>query len=493
MKTNKSSNLLILLRLGEITIKSKRTRRRFENILVNNIKDALNYNNINDYKIYREWGRIYIETSDRRALEVLRRVFGIKSLSPVTCIKFTHLKDLVEQIKPLVVDKIRNKTFAVRARRVGEHDYTSMDIAKELGAALIEYSRGVDLNNPEVEVGVEVRWNRAYVYTEVIKGYGGLPIGTEGRVVSLVSGGFDSAVAAWYMLKRGAMVDYLLCNLGGLAHERGVLSVLKVLADKWSYGYRPVLYIVDFRPLVKEIMSKCNINLFNIILKRYMYRAAQRIAHSIGAEAIVTGESLGQVSSQTLTNLEVSSRAVEIQILRPLIGMDKDEIIERAREIGTYEPSSLVEEFCALFVRHPKTRASLKEVLEEEAKIDRSVFEDIMSKVKSIDLKSLSREDLLPADIKIVNIPEDAIVIDLRDKEEYEKWHYPEAINIPLTDLVKTVSKLGRDKTYVLYCRAGAESLEGALLLRSMGYKAFSLKGPIERVKCLARKSKVAS
>ena len=489
MKGSKEPTILILLRLGEITIKSKRTRRRFEKVLLNNIEDALKSNNIHDYRIHREWGRIYIETNDRRALNILRRVFGVKSLSPVIHLEFSNLEDLVKQVVPLTIDRVTGKTFAVRARRVGEHDFTSMDIARELGAALLKYSRGVDLRNPEVEIGVEVRWNRAYIYTEVVEGYGGLPIGTEGRVISLVSGGFDSAVAAWYMLKRGAMVDYLFCNLGGLAHEKGVLSVLKVLADKWSYGYRPVLYIVDFRPLVKEIVDKCDRSLFNIILKRYMYRAAQRIAYNTGAEAIVTGESLGQVSSQTLTNLEVSSRAVEIQILRPLIGMDKDEIIEMAREIGTYEPSSLVEEFCAIFVEHPKTRASLDEVVEEEMKIDEKVFEDIMRRVESIDLKSIGREDLLPADIKIASIPEGAVVVDLRPREEYEEWHYPDAINTSLADLVKLVSKLGKDKTYVLYCRTGAESLEGAVLLRSIGYRAFSLKGPIGRIKCLVRRS----
>ena len=474
--------MVVLIRPGELTIKGHKTRARFEELLVRNMGEALSSVNLR-HGIRREPGRFFAYTDDDlKAVEVLKRVFGIKSLSVAREIRFKTLGELVERAARYFKEKVRGKKFAVRARRAGKHDFTSMDIARELGSALLPFSSGVDLKKPDVEVFVEVRGLRAYLYTDVVEAYGGLPLGSEGRVVALVSGGFDSPVAAWYMLRRGAYVDYVFCNLGGAAYEAAVLSVVKVLADKWSYGYRPRMFVLDFAPLLKELRERTDISLINVLLKRYMYRAAEAIALRIGAEGIVTGESLGQVASQTLRNLYVSSLAVSMPIYRPLIGMDKDDIVKMAKEIGTYDLSALVKEYCGSFAEHPRTHANVEEVEREEAKIDRSILTEILRGVREIDLKSLTAPKTY-RELEISEIPSDAVVIDLRAPSKFKAWHLEGALNIDFLALPSELPRLNKNKKYVLVCDEGALSLEAARIMREAGFEAYSYKGGVRRLK----------
>ena len=476
-------SVVVVVRMGEITIKGRRTRERFEHLLLRNMQDSLRSSGLRRYRIRRERGRFFVYADDEvEAVTALRRVFGIKSLSIADEIIFTDLEELVEKAENFFAEKVKGRSFAVRARRSGQHPFTSIDVERKLGEALLKYGSRVDLENPEVTAYVEVRGAHAYLYTDVVKAYGGLPIGSEGRVVALVSGGFDSPVAAWYMLRRGAEVHYVLCKLGGPVHEVGALHVLKVLADKWSYGYSPKLYVVDFRELVRDIREKCNLPLFNVILKRFMYRAADLVARELRAEAIVTGESLGQAASQTLRNLYVSSMAVRTQILRPLIGFDKDDIIAMAREIGTYEASARVKEYCGAFAEHPRTHASLEEVEAEEEKVEASLLEKAVREAKVYDLKSVSIEER-SEDLELSWIPENAVIVDLRSGDKFGKWHIPGSLNLSFDRLVDEIGKLDPSTTYVLVCDEGALSLEAAYMLRKMGFKAFSLRGGIRKAR----------
>lgn len=476
--------MVLLLRLGEITIKGGRTRKKFERLLLANIKDALSSGNI-QYRIRRERGRIFIYTNaEERAVEVLRRVFGIKSLSIARETEFEGLDDLILKAKEYFVDKVRGRKFAVRARRAGQHSFTSLDVEKALGAVLLGFSAGVDLENPEVTAYVEIRGRRAYFYTDSIRAYGGLPIGSEGKVIALVSGGFDSPVAAWYALRRGAEVHYLLCRIGGVTQEILTLHVLKVLADKWSYGYRPKLYVVDFSEILREIRSRCKASLLNVILKRYMYRAAEAISAREGAEAIVTGESLGQVSSQTLRNLYVSSLAVRLQILRPLIGFDKDDIVAMAREIGTYDASARVKEYCGAFSEHPETHASIEEVEAEEAKLDPGLLSRALESTKVYDLRSVEVEEKLEG-LEVDRVPEGAVVITL-GADEWSKRYLPNSVQMSFDQFLESISELDPSSTYVLMCEEGALSLEAAYVLRRLGINAYSFKGGIRRLRRLA-------
>jgi len=382
---------LILVRYGEIALKSHRTRPRMERLLINNIIDALKSIDISTRRVWSSDARIFVKIPDEhidKALEVLSRVFGIVSLSPVIERRFNTLDDIVQYGVELYSDTVKGKEFMVRARRAGEHDFTSKDIEKALGKALLDHgAKKVNLENPEVVVYVEVRYSKVYFFDKIIKGPGGLPIGSEGTVLSLISGGFDSAVASWYMLKRGAIVHYVFFNLGGEEHEKGVIRVAKILADYWSYGYEPMLYIVDFRPVVADIMSNVSEELWNVMLRRIMFRVAEKVALKVGAEALVTGESLGQVSSQTLRNIAVAEEPIKIPIFRPLIGLDKDEIVKMARFIGTYEESAKLQEYCAAVSTKPTTRADPEKVRTEEAKLNLKILDILIENARSINLR----------------------------------------------------------------------------------------------------------
>ncbi len=475
--------MLILIRLsGEISTKARQTRVRFTERLARNIKEALAGSS---FQLKRDWDRIYIETPSLEATGTLPRVFGIQSLSVVERRAGTHLEEIVQAGEELFRSPVHGKRFAVRARRADHRaggSFGSQDVARALGAALLPHALKVDLDNPEVTVHVEMRDGQAYFFTDQISGPGGLPLGIEGRAVALISGGFDSAVAAWFMLKRGVALDYVFCNLGGRAHQQGVLRVLNVLGDRWSYGDEPRLHAIDFQQLVSEMQAKTQARYWQVLLKRFMYRAAERVAHEVGGLGIVTGEAVGQVSSQTLQNLYVISPVAQLPVLRPLLGFNKEEIIAQARHIGTYEISAAVAEYCAIVPRHPATRASLEHVLAEEQQLDLSVLEQAIAERRVFSLRDLDPEELASPEMEIEEIPEGAVVIDLRSPASYRTWHYPGAIFMDFFKALEDYATLDRDHTYVLYCELGLKSAHLAERMRQVGYRAFNFKGGMKRL-----------
>jgi len=475
--------MLILIRIsGEISTKARRTRSRFLKRLAANIEDALRSEGIS-FELRRGWSRLFVEAESPQALEVISRVFGVQSLSVVERRPGSSLEEIVQAGEELFRERVRGKRFAVRARRTGSKDkipFGSRDIERALGAALLPYALKVDLESPEVTAYVEVREGQAYFFTEQIPGPGGLPIGVEGRAVALISGGFDSVVAAWLMLKRGVALDYLSCNLAGEAHRQGVLRVLRLLVGRWGYGDRPKLHLIDFEPLVRELQSKVEPRYWQVVLKRLMIRAAENVAQEIRSPALITGEAVGQVSSQTLQNLAVISQTAKLPILRPLAGSNKEEIIEQARRIGTYELSASVAEYCALVPRQPATRASLKAVLAQEERLDLTLLERAVAERSIYDIRSIDPEELAPAELEIAEIPEGATVIDLRPAAAYRTWHYPGAIHMDLFEALENINSLERDKTYVLYCELGLKSAYLAERMRKEGYRAFNFKGGLK-------------
>lgn len=470
--------MLILIRLsGEISTKARQTRARFTERLAHNIADALAGSS---FELKRDWDRLYVETPSPDAAETLARVFGVQSLSVVERRPGTHLEEIVQVGEELFRSRVQGKRLAVRVRRAGHRvqvSFGSQEVARALGAALLPYALKVDLDNPEVTVHVEVRDGQAYFFTDQIPGPGGLPLGIEGRAVALISGGFDSAVAAWLLLKRGVALDYVFCNLGGRAHQQGVLRVLKVLADRWSYGDQPRLHAIDFQQLVSEMQAKTQARYWQVLLKRFMYRAAERVAHEVEGLGIVTGEAIGQVSSQTLQNLYVISQATKLPLLRPLLGFNKEEIIAQTRQIGTYEISSAVAEYCAIVPRHPATRASLERVLSEEEKLDLAILEQAMAERRVFSLRDLDPEELASPEMDIAEIPEGAVVIDLRSPAAYRTWHYPGAIYMDFVKALRDYATLDRAGTYVLYCELGLKSAHLAERMRQAGFHAFNFKG----------------
>jgi thiamine biosynthesis protein ThiI len=476
---------------GELFIKSKRTRSAFLRRLMANIEDALS-GLPGEASARRGWDRILVRATDENVRAVLARVFGLSSFSPIDVVTPATMEDILAGADHFL-ERVRGRTFAIRARRAGEHPFSSHDIQVALGNRLLDASDGVDLNAPDVEVYVEVRNERAYLFTEKIPGAGGLPLGVEGRAVTLLSGGFDSAVASWLMLKRGIAQDYVFCNLGGDAYERAVVQVAKVLADEWSFGARPRLHVVDFDGPLEALREHVRERYWQVVLKRLMYRTASVVGAEIGAQAIITGEAVGQVSSQTLANLRAIEPAAGLPVFRPLLGFDKDEIIARARTVGTAGLSEQVKEYCAIAPGRPVTSASPGAVQAEESKVDLAVVAAAVSARKVLDLRGLAPGDLVAPYLFTRTIPDAAVVLDCRSEAEYLQWHLPGAERWDEWELLRTFGRLDRDRHYVLYCGQGIQSAHIAGRMQEAGFEAYSFRGGIAGVRRWAEAQPVTS
>ncbi len=349
--------LVIATLAGEIGVKGRRTRAHMVRELVRNAAAYV------DVRSWRALGGALLLDMEGDPSQLLR-VFGVAHYAVAHEVTYSDLRDLVSKAAPMVEGAVRGRRFAVRATRVGERRFTSLDVQRELGGSLEPVSAGVDLGSPEVTVYVYL-WSQgvAYVYVNPQEGPRGLPVGVAGRTVALVSGGIDSPVAAWMIMRRGVVPVLLNLAIGGEQHVRAVLEEARVLRG-WSGSHDLEVYVVDGAPVLSAL---ANVRrwLRAVALKRVMYRLAEALARRAGAHSITTGESLSQVSSQTMWNLEAEERGVGLPILRPLIALEKDEIVALARRVGTYEVSARVPEYCAL-AASSTTRARPADVDEAE-------------------------------------------------------------------------------------------------------------------------------
>lgn len=472
-----------LVRLApELTTKSRRTRRRFQEQLVRNLRDALTTLG-SGHEVRSLWDRLIVEADHPGALERIAGVFGVSSVSRIDARVPPDLDRIVETGHELYRDLVAShRTFAVRARRTGPHAFGSRDIGIRLGAALNAYAE-VDLDAPDVEVSVEVREQEAFLFSGRVEGAGGLPLGVEGKAVCLISGGFDSAVAAWLVLRRGVSLDYVFLNLAGDAYERMVASITKVLADEWSYGDRPRLHVVDFGAVVDDLRAKAEPRYWQVVLKRLMYRAAESIATELKAEAIVTGEAIGQVSSQTLGNLRSIDAVATLPVFRPLLGFDKAWIIEWAERVGTAALSARVREYCAILPDKPVTHTSPERVAAQETTLDLDLLQRAVAGRKVLDLRGLKPAELVEPYLFIDHVPDGAVVLDCRPPHQYRVWHYPGAEHRAPHEVAPRLKELTRNRTYVLYCEYGVQTAHLAELLQRVGFEAYSFRGGAPRLR----------
>ncbi len=364
--TETASHRPIIVRYGEIGIKSPRVRSRFEKRLISNIKNSIR----GDINIKQ--GRIFLfpENYDE-ALESLGKIFGVVSYSPTvqTTTDYDSIKEtLTSYVQELVREELFSgeQSFAIRCRRVGEHEFTSQEMAAYCGAVVVEDTGApVDLSNPEFKIFVEVRDDKTYIFHEKIPGLGGLPIGTQGRVVSLVSGGQDSPVATFLMMKRGCAVTILHFN--NHPYTSGSLDKITKIVKKlkeYSSGSKLNFYTVNYGDYLKKAVEEAPPRMTCVLCKSGMYQIAEKLAKKEGALAIIDGSSMGQVASQTLPNILATRHCTDMPVLSPLIGLDKVEIQNIAEKIGTLPISILPDGGCAAAPKHPETNAVLEKVLQ---------------------------------------------------------------------------------------------------------------------------------
>lgn len=369
---------IILVRYGEIALKGL-NRPVFEGKLIKNIKKALY--GLGTVTVMKSQSRIYIEPESEdydfeTALEKLTSVFGIVSVSPAWKIKsdFEVIQEYGLKMAKGLVDKKGHSTFKVETKRGNKKfPMQSPEVSRELGAHILMSipSLTVDVTRPDFTIHVEVREN-TYIYSEIIPANGGMPVGTNGKAVLLLSGGIDSPVAGWMIAKRGVEIEAVHFYSYPYTSERAkekVIDLAKILA---SYCGKLKLHIVPFTEIQLEINEKCQEEQLTIIMRRAMMIIAEKIAEKSGALALITGESVGQVASQTLQSLAVTNAVVKMPVFRPLIGMDKNEVIDIARKINTFETSILpYEDCCTVFVaKHPNTKPRLDKIIQAEAALD---------------------------------------------------------------------------------------------------------------------------
>lgn len=365
---------MFLIKYAEIGTKGK-NRYVFEEIMCKRMRALLKP--IGSFEVKREYGRIYVEALSEfdydDAMKALGSVFGIVGICPVKVVADTSIENLSKELVSYVEEEYGNKkiTFKVGARRNDKsYPMSSMEINCELGAAVLnEFDQmSVDVHNPDVMFNVEVR-NVAYIYSKTIPGPGGLPVGTNGKGMALLSGGIDSPVAAYMIAKRGVEIEAVYFHAPPYTSERAKQKVVDLGTIVSKYAGPIKLHVVNFTDIQLAIYDNCPHDELTIIMKRIMYKMAQDIALKEECQCIITGESIGQVSSQTSQSLYVINLAADkLPVFRPCIGLDKQEIIDISEKIGTYETSILpYEDCCTTFVaKHPVTKPKLEQILESE-------------------------------------------------------------------------------------------------------------------------------
>lgn len=464
-----------LVRLSpEITTKAPQTRKRFVRQLVLNLGRAFAAHGLL-VRVTRDHARVYLDGVDATGLTVARRVFGVLSISP--CREETlpeGLEALVAQAREVMAPRVAGRTFACRARvRDRMAGYGSQQVNEALGDALVAAGGRVDLDAPEVHVHLETRHGRVRYFTDRVEGESGTPLGVSGRAVALLSAGFDSAVAAWLMMRRGIEVDFLTCRLGGDAHERAVLSVADRLAHRWAPGWPARLTVVPFEEVVERIRRDIEERYRQLALKRAMYRVAQAHARAVRADAVVTGESIGQVSSQTLPNLRALTVDPGVPVLRPLLTSSKNEILARAEHIGTFHLSSGVPEYCALGQK-PATAARRGVLAAQEARLSLDEVA-LLASAHRIELPSTGADGV--RDVSTLReVPEGAVVLDLRaPPARAEALPHPGTRWVDPLEVLAQPAVLDTDATYVVVCDSGGRADWFARELRDLGFRAYRL------------------
>ncbi len=433
--------MLVLVAYSELGIKSNTTRKRMLKILKDNICNVLG-----SCKFHNIRNRLIIETdADPYPLS---RVFGIAYYAVCDHFKFQSLEHLGEYIASKYSD-IDGKTYKVDVRREGNHSFTSIDAQKYLGGKV--GNGRVNLKNPELTIHIEIRQDDVLIYDKIVRGPNGLPIGAEDRVLMLFSGGIDSPVAAWMMMKRGCPVDYLFINSGGQDHLDSVYRVYEELTSKWDSSRSSKFYVINSTELISKIISSVHPKYRQIVLKKAFYKlACDFTSKSPKYKGIVTGESIGQVSTQTLANLNSIQSGFNCLFVRPLIGLNKEEIIEISKSIGTYNLSTKVGELCNI--------AEGKVVTSSSPDRSQSEFQKIQPfSYPAIEYPSLSESPPVDysnyTDKKDPSIPDDALFYSIEDLPEH----------------------LDPNKFYVIYCKSGVRARLKAQELRRKGFKVVGL------------------
>jgi len=397
--------------------------------------------------------------------EVRQRLLDTSGIEQILeVIQFDDM-DTLDKIKvkvgELVIDSLSERTFVVRAKRSGKHEFTSIELERTVGGYLLAHSNAtkVQMKNPDVTISMELIQNQLNMITTKYKGLSGFPIGTQGDILSLMSGGFDSTVASYLTMKRGIKTHFVFFNLGGNAHEIGVKQVALYLWNKFGSSHKVKFITVDFEDVLTEIFRSTPPAYMGVTLKRLMLMASEKVADEMEIDALLTGESVAQVSSQTLRNLALIDEVSSKLILRPLSTMNKPEIMSIADDIGTRHFAEAMPEYCGVISQNPITHGSFKRMEKVALKFDYDVLSKAVEDAQHIYVHEIVDDVNTLEAVEVVSdlSSGEYVVIDIREDSEPIKTSV-EILHIPFHKLKKEFSKLPQNKEYLLYCDKGIMS-----------------------------------
>ncbi|MEA3252715.1 MAG: tRNA uracil 4-sulfurtransferase ThiI [Pseudomonadota bacterium] len=477
----------------EITIKSRAVRQEMVRSLRTNIRNSLS-RFIPEVRVADCWDALEVrhdgelDASTRAEVEAgLSRIPGIHEILVVEAHTFSGFEQTAMLLVPLWRDALAGQRFRVSAKRRGRHDFTSEDLECHLGRALLEAADGasVDLGDPQITVRLELKDEQLLLVTRRLPGLGGYPLGTQGEALALISGGFDSPVAAWRLLRRGLKTHFVFFNLGGPAHEAAVREVVHHLWQGYAVSHRLNFISVPFEDVVNEIQRRVPASVAGVVLKRMMLRAANRVAGRARIPALATGDALAQVSSQSLTNLRLIDAVSERPILRPLIASDKQTIIDEARRIGTAAFAEGLPEYCGAVSKRPNVHPRAQQIERAEGDFDFGVLDAALEAAVLTRASRLLDEPPRAAEVteshasSVMASAESVTVIDIRHPDEHEaaplRLVHGEPLLIPFFELAERAEQLPRDRRYLLYCAQGVMSRMQAQLLADKGFSQFGV------------------
>lgn len=445
----------------EIMIKGSKAKRQMVAQLFGNLQKLMTKIST-DIKLKKFFDKIEIVTPIDFVVEVrlkLTQTPGIELI--LEAIQIDNMKTLDEikvKVNEYMGKNIKDKTFVVRAKRSGTHEFKSTNIEQTVGGYMLanNESKGVDLKNPDITINVELLNNQLNIITDRYKGLSGFPLGTQGDILSLMSGGFDSTVASYLTMKRGVKTHFVFFNLGGIAHEIGVKQVAYYLWNRFGSSHRVTFTSVPFDDVVTEIFKSTHESYMGVTLKRLMLMASEKIANNMKIDALLTGESVAQVSSQTLRNLALIDQATKKLVIRPLATMNKPQIIDIANEIGTRKFAENMPEYCGVISKNPVTHGSYERMEKEAEKFDYSVLDTAVENAVTINVDEIDLDVNEIGQIEVVNdlTSDEYTVIDIRQTPDCIKTSC-ETIKMPFYKLKTEFKKLPQDKQYLFYCEKG--------------------------------------
>ncbi|NVJ52755.1 MAG: tRNA 4-thiouridine(8) synthase ThiI [Campylobacteraceae bacterium] len=470
----------------EVMVKGSKAKRQMIDQLYSNIRTILERIS-KDIEYKKFFDKIEIVCPIEVVVEVRESLLNTSGIELVLeALQFDNIStidEMKEIVNKYTAKEVQGKTFVVRAKRTGQQEFKSTDMERNIGGYMLAQnpnSKGVDLRNAEVTINIELIHKQLNIITQKYQGLSGFPIGTQGDILSLMSGGFDSTIASYLTMKRGIKTHFVFFNLGGIAHEIGVKQVAYYLWNKYGSSHRITFTSVPFEDVVTEIFNSTSQSYMGVTLKRLMLIASEKIADKMGIEALLTGESVAQVSSQTLRNLALIDQVTNKLVLRPLATMNKPEIMEMANKIGTRRFAESMPEYCGVISQNPITHGSFSRMEKEAEKFNYEVLDKAVEDAITINVDEIDADVNDIGQVDVVNDISSGkyTIIDIRQSDDCIETSC-ETIKIPFFKLKSQFEKLPQDKEYLFYCDKGILSqLHAQYLIDSKGYKNIKVYRP---------------